>query len=588
MSTDTLIHPDTLDTPAERVGVVVDDRTMRKSLRFAFANHYTVVQELMQNARRAGATRIDIEYDEARQVLVVQDDGCGLTDFSVLLRFAASGWDQEVTEAEGPYGMGFIACLYAARKEILVVSGDRQIRCSTTALLDGETFPVEPAATPVRGTRVELVGVELKQPAATMQSISRGFAIPVLYNGQELTRPDALDSRPGEFVETPVGHMYVPGPTARHGLIVYLQGFRVYTSTTWAAQDAPIVHLNKQFTGKYPDRDRVIEEDQMLAHVWTAIREVLTGRLMHLKETLSPLAFCNEAYELAKGLNRLDVFNDIDLVPTSWFGYLSGLPHTTTDQQTYLLENAQHRFREDTHFTTDRFTSGELLVAMLDGGFDSMTDSCDWGEVGGSQRIWMMAYTMKALVLDTKLHEDHWLHDFVRLSDEDEAIPTLEIVVPARHGEVPHTRTCRAGGLAVQVCNHTRLQLGQLSCEVHEPWVNWQDGAGRDDPYPVLFVPVGGYVNQDVLRQLDDYRTDDDLDDEDLQIDEREVNHYVRELMADTPHERLQLALRAALDEYRESLKGHTRFTVDVAANGTITLVDAQERGPSPSTGNSA
>lgn len=51
--------------------------------RYAFTDKFTLISELMQNARRAGARRVEITYDEASRVLRVDDDGCGIVVRSV-------------------------------------------------------------------------------------------------------------------------------------------------------------------------------------------------------------------------------------------------------------------------------------------------------------------------------------------------------------------------------------------------------------------------------------------------------------------------------------------------------------------------
>ena len=58
----------------------------------------------MQNARRAGATRIDITVDD--KTVTVKDDGSGIDDPAVLLNFGRSNWTPEILKRETPAGMG--------------------------------------------------------------------------------------------------------------------------------------------------------------------------------------------------------------------------------------------------------------------------------------------------------------------------------------------------------------------------------------------------------------------------------------------------------------------------------------------------
>ena len=61
----------------ETIAVCVNPAKLLASLRYAFTNRYTVVTELMQNARRAKASYVAVDYDGKAQTLTVRDDGVG-------------------------------------------------------------------------------------------------------------------------------------------------------------------------------------------------------------------------------------------------------------------------------------------------------------------------------------------------------------------------------------------------------------------------------------------------------------------------------------------------------------------------------
>jgi hypothetical protein len=70
-----------------------------------------VLNELLQNARRAGATRIDIDLNTAdtAPLLTITDDGTGISDPATLLSLGQSDWSSPTTQSEDPAGMGFFA-----------------------------------------------------------------------------------------------------------------------------------------------------------------------------------------------------------------------------------------------------------------------------------------------------------------------------------------------------------------------------------------------------------------------------------------------------------------------------------------------
>ena len=99
-----------------KMQVRVNERGAIRNGRFAFTNKLTLVSELLQNARRAGAKQVTIEHDAAGKRLTVIDDGCSIEDFQRLLTFNESGWDEDTIRTESAFGLGFSKCLYAASR----------------------------------------------------------------------------------------------------------------------------------------------------------------------------------------------------------------------------------------------------------------------------------------------------------------------------------------------------------------------------------------------------------------------------------------------------------------------------------------
>lgn len=76
----------------------------------------SIIGELLQNARRSGATRttITIQHrtDENRtneQILTISDNGCGIADPAVLLSYGQNGWDETTIKTEDAAGMGILS-----------------------------------------------------------------------------------------------------------------------------------------------------------------------------------------------------------------------------------------------------------------------------------------------------------------------------------------------------------------------------------------------------------------------------------------------------------------------------------------------
>ena len=69
----------------------------------------SVLWELMQNARWAGATQIDISFLD--ETLTIAHDGLALDDFGKLFALGSSGWDSKGIKNEDPAGMGFFVSI---------------------------------------------------------------------------------------------------------------------------------------------------------------------------------------------------------------------------------------------------------------------------------------------------------------------------------------------------------------------------------------------------------------------------------------------------------------------------------------------
>ena len=83
--------------------------------------------EILQNARRAGATQVTITNREG--LVTVRDNGKGIDDFAKLLDLGDSDWDQAMEEAEDPAGVG-VFCLaprkvgICSKRQKLVITKD--------------------------------------------------------------------------------------------------------------------------------------------------------------------------------------------------------------------------------------------------------------------------------------------------------------------------------------------------------------------------------------------------------------------------------------------------------------------------------
>ncbi|MBC8472992.1 MAG: ATP-binding protein, partial [Planctomycetes bacterium] len=99
----------------------VNPRLLTKADRLFIGSVDGRVIEILQNARRAGATEVRISNKD--EIVTVQDNGSGIEDFQKLLDLGGSGWDEQLEAGEDPAGVGLFSL---APRKVTIISGGRQ------------------------------------------------------------------------------------------------------------------------------------------------------------------------------------------------------------------------------------------------------------------------------------------------------------------------------------------------------------------------------------------------------------------------------------------------------------------------------
>jgi hypothetical protein len=107
----------------ETICAKVNPRLLTKADRLFTGTLDGRIIEILQNARRAGATEVVITNENG--LVSVQDNGSGIDDFSKLLDLGDSDWDQAMEQAEDPAGVG-VFCL-APRKVTICSKGKKVV-----------------------------------------------------------------------------------------------------------------------------------------------------------------------------------------------------------------------------------------------------------------------------------------------------------------------------------------------------------------------------------------------------------------------------------------------------------------------------
>ena len=184
----------------------VHDGAIDRVTRFFAATVAEGFVEQIQNARRAGATRLDIITEAVADNgirVTVTDDGRGIADPAVLLSFGESGWDADTAQREDPAGIG----VYALSKRGCSISTrprrfDGEPAPGWRVTLTPECFLGKEEAAVLHddeapwpyGTAISFMANETLQAIeAAVAGSARHCPLPVTFNGEAVERKAFLD-----------------------------------------------------------------------------------------------------------------------------------------------------------------------------------------------------------------------------------------------------------------------------------------------------------------------------------------------------------------------------------------------------------
>ena len=153
-----------------------------------------ILNELLQNARRSGASRVDITTDG--EVTTVSDDGIGMEDPRAILSFGQTGWGDPVSLDERAAGMGLYALARNRKVSIRSKSkgdGDTHWQVNLTpdhfvGKLPAPVQKLEHDSAP--GTSVSFIsGLSHR---GDIGNAAKHYPLPVWVDGEEIERQDFL------------------------------------------------------------------------------------------------------------------------------------------------------------------------------------------------------------------------------------------------------------------------------------------------------------------------------------------------------------------------------------------------------------
>ena len=217
----------TLQTP-QTIRATIHEDAINKVAGFFNATTKDILNELLQNSRRSGATQVEI-ITQGDQVTVI-DDGAGISDPAAILAFGHTAWENRAAQNEHAAGMGFYALARSDQVRVRSkLSGGTawQVNLTPDHFVGKMSAPVEEPTgdTTVPGTTVAFTS--RKDPYSDIIDAARYYPLPVHLNGQRVDQKDFL--REAAYVETwegvrigvyPGYHLSASDRMNFHGIIV--------------------------------------------------------------------------------------------------------------------------------------------------------------------------------------------------------------------------------------------------------------------------------------------------------------------------------------------------------------------------------
>lgn len=517
----------------------VNQEALVRNLKFGFTSQVAVLGELMQNARRAKASVVAFDYEDSNHRLAVTDDGIGIGDLQQLVTVAESGWDAETIEREHPYGLGFLAAVYAS-EHITVESAGRRLAFATAALLAFRPLAVERYDT-AAGTRILVEGLrEIPHLEAALRHRAMGFPIEVRYNGESLPRPRALDGG-FSFERTEVGE-----------IACYLQGLPVY-ACGYGGQSgrAAIVHLDPtRFLARLPDRDRLIDEPEAINAVRAAIKVVALARLQVQKVWLAPEEFIR-GFRSLRHWGALALLNNVPFLPAEVLWSISDYPIVPRWDGDGIEGYG-------TSIPEGSVEASEVRLAKLERMYED--------EPGGAVR-WVFAWKADYTLIDADfLDAEHWVHRQVK--DLDGAELNLEVVSPGK--AVPFEPGRWLWGRTVRFCKGYRITIAEETVEITDAGLYHCSGEDAEENGEIL-IPEKETSGR-VVHQVQDFMDENDQYQE-HEADEEEalMQTFILAHRSETPEAMLAAVLESARLRDYPALAGRS-YRVKIGKEGRVTV----------------
>lgn len=539
------------------VRLSVCESRLMLALRDTFTSSVNLLSELLQNCRRAGATQIEVIATPDSQYLEVRDNGCGVADFEALLKVAMSGWDADTIERESAFGIGMVSCLFGAMR-LEVESCGLRLAANTADILAFKPVSLEASAWSV-GTRVCLYGVKQRFELRAVESMVRGFPVPILFNGVNLARAECDDEG---FIDCEIGRVKLPARPTLHWS-AFLQGFHIAKDRHSYLDGGAIIHLDGSFRGRVPDRSCLVDNEAATARITACLSRLWCKWFGERKAAGDEAVLLGNAAMLRE-IGASWMLNDVQTLPS---GVLQ--PYESSD---FIDAGFLTRRRAESSPAMSRSQCEALVLVMPDvidrdeldelRGMFGDRDAAD-AELAATFNLWQYLARIGACRIENPdlLDSNHWLFSLANVvRDSFEPVSVLVGERSVRFGASGH---CFDDAFIATTSIQIRGFKGVVDASTSFALVPDDDGE-----YTLALTKMSDTGT--AIRMYSDYCQDERLMDDWLSEDESSLDTEIAAAIDDNSAAFLVTALEGfRYGSMRSKVKGR-RFMVSFDEHGDV------------------
>ncbi|WP_318493468.1 ATP-binding protein [Photobacterium leiognathi] len=379
-----------------------------KTLTALFPNPDSVISELLQNCRRAGASSVSMIINADNNTITIEDNGCGIDNFQQLFTTTESGWSSQTQSNENAFGIGFIGILFAC-EHFEIFSKDQYVKATCTDIFNPETLERNKFRTikndiPINGTKIVMHNTKstknlhnnytLKHNLIQLvRNIYRCYPVDlniqfVINNEQIETDKWKQDLTPKSLnnidnintIKTEIGDIYINEFEQSTSYTIH-QGFIIHCN------QIPYVHainLNDNVKASFPIRTTLVDERDIYHFIKSSVKHHFQNIFLPTKKKeLSDDIFTEKYTDMC-------IYFGVERLLDSKFVPSQSLVNVESLENLYNIADAvdNHLGNEKPIEITDEFLSENIIISTKADGFTLplLSDLCS----GINKNIWVV------------------------------------------------------------------------------------------------------------------------------------------------------------------------------------------------------